>query len=69
LLAASPIASVEACTCGVIHLNLGAMSLRFTREALEILHRTLAQATCSLELDAERRAYGLSLVAAPERLS
>lgn len=69
LLAASPIASVEACRCGVIHLHLGAMSLRFTRESLDVLHGTLARAACSLELDAQQRAFGLALVPAHEGMS
>ncbi|MEZ4384490.1 MAG: hypothetical protein R3A79_24390 [Nannocystaceae bacterium] len=36
-LAAAKIGNVDACSCGMIHLNLGATTLRFTPAAFEIL--------------------------------
>ncbi|MEM6291907.1 MAG: hypothetical protein AAGA54_11600 [Myxococcota bacterium] len=44
VVASSPIATVEACSCGVVHVHLGAVSMRFTEQSLEALQRTLTEA-------------------------
>ncbi|MEM6995379.1 MAG: hypothetical protein AAF721_33025 [Myxococcota bacterium] len=50
LLAASQIATVEGCDCGVVHLHLGALTLRLTESSLNALQQTLAEACCELAL-------------------
>ncbi|MBX3185293.1 MAG: hypothetical protein KIT72_16520 [Polyangiaceae bacterium] len=42
--AESGMATVEACSCGTLHLNLGPLTLRLTREALTDLVGTLGYA-------------------------
>lgn len=44
VVAQSPLLTVEACGCGVMHLHFGALSLRLTGEALESVQRTIAEA-------------------------
>jgi hypothetical protein len=41
-LAANNVVSIDRCSCSTIHLNVGALSLRFTGEAFE----RLASAVC-----------------------
>ena len=48
LLASSNVATVEACSCGVVHVHLGPMTLRFTEASLHRLQSTLAQACAGL---------------------
>lgn len=43
LLAAAPGARVEACTCGLIHLSVGAVTLRLAPDACEQLTTVLAR--------------------------
>ncbi len=50
VIASSPILTVEACACGVVHLHFGPMSLRFTACSLDVLTRTLHEARERLEL-------------------
>jgi len=57
LLAAGPIASVEACDCGVVHVNLGAISFRFTHDGLDAFQRTLAQASCALTMQQHEESF------------
>jgi hypothetical protein len=47
-LAANSIATVEACSCSMIHLNLGATTVRFTREAFEGLADVVLAAAAEL---------------------
>lgn len=47
-LAAGPIATIEACSCSMIHLTLGATTVRFTREAFEGLADVVLAATAEL---------------------
>lgn len=42
--ASSTVASVDACSCGTMHLHLGALTLHMTEGAVEELQRTLSQA-------------------------
>ena len=44
VVARSSVVTVEACSCGVVHLHFGPLSLRFTRTSLDALQRSLAQA-------------------------
>jgi hypothetical protein len=43
-LAAAKIGNVDACSCGMIHLNLGATTLRFTPTAFELLGAMIDEA-------------------------
>lgn len=54
LLAQSPQARIEACSCGVIHVNTGAITLRLDPAACEALTTTLARAM--LEMAQQRAA-------------
>lgn len=54
LLAQSPQARIEACSCGIIHVNTGAITLRLAPEACEALTATLARAM--LEMARQREA-------------
>jgi hypothetical protein len=47
-LATNSIATVEACSCSMIHLNLGATTVRFTREAFEGLTDVVLAAAAEL---------------------
>ncbi len=44
VVAQSSILTVEACSCGVLHLHFGALSLRFTQESLEAVRQTISEA-------------------------
>lgn len=44
VVAQSPILTVEACACGVMHLHFGPVSMRFTAEGLESVRRTISEA-------------------------
>ena len=44
VVAESPILTIEACGCGVMHLHFGPISMRFTEESLETVQRTISQA-------------------------
>lgn len=44
VVAHGPILTVEACSCGVMHLHFGPVSMRFTEETLHEVHRTIGQA-------------------------
>lgn len=44
VVAESPILTIESCSCGVMHLHFGPVSMRFTEEGLHHVHRTIAQA-------------------------
>ena len=44
VVAHSAVATVESCSCGVVHLHLGPVSLRFTHSSLQMLQRTLSEA-------------------------
>lgn len=71
VLSSSPIAQVEGCPCGVIHVNLGPFSFRVTEEALEVLSETLVRACESLALEHERHRIHAAMRGArtPEALS
>ncbi len=40
----SPLLTIEACACGVMHLHFGPLSMRFTQGGLEDIHRSIAEA-------------------------
>lgn len=40
----SPILTIEACACGVMHLHFGPVSMRFTQAGLEDIHRSITEA-------------------------
>ncbi|MCA9659976.1 MAG: hypothetical protein KC486_16650 [Myxococcales bacterium] len=61
-LAAAKIGNVDACSCGMIHLNLGATTLRFTPTAFELLGAMIDEAR------RERAAADDPLIAAPREL-
>lgn len=44
VVAQSPILTIEACACGVMHLHFGPVSMRFTEESLESVRRTISEA-------------------------
>lgn len=44
LLAAAPGARVEACSCGLIHLSIGVLTLRLAPDACEQLTTVMARA-------------------------
>jgi hypothetical protein len=44
VVAESPILTIESCSCGVMHLHFGPVSMRFTEAGLHDVHRTIAQA-------------------------
>jgi hypothetical protein len=46
-LSEGPIASVDACGCGVLHLQIGALTLRLAPEAIASLLATLGSATAA----------------------
>jgi hypothetical protein len=50
ILAQGSIATVEACDCGVVHVHVGAVSLRLTRTAFESLTAALVEANDRLLL-------------------
>jgi hypothetical protein len=45
--AEGPIATVDACGCGVLHLQLGALTLRLAPEAIASLQETLSEAAAT----------------------
>lgn len=61
VLARGPVATVEACDCGVVHLHLGAVTLRFTESTLNMLQRTLTDACCELMLQGNSPVEALSI--------
>lgn len=61
VLASSPIATAEACSCGVVHLHMGAISLRFTESSLHMLQRVITDACCELLVAGEASGEALSL--------
>ena len=52
LIAAGECCSIEECTCGTIHLTLGALTLRVPREAIESIWVTIGAAIRRLEGEA-----------------
>jgi hypothetical protein len=60
-LAHGPVASVEVCTCGTLHLRLGALTMRFSPEALASVRATLGAAT-----EAYAARFGRALSDGPE---
>ena len=44
VVAESPILTIESCSCGVMHLHFGPVSMRFTEAGLHDVHRTIAEA-------------------------
>lgn len=56
VLASSPLCQVNACPgCGVVHLHLPSMTLRFEPAAFHEVARLMAQASCALSGDAAAR--------------
>lgn len=47
-LATSPIITIDACSCAMIHLNVGATTVRFTPEAFEGLSALILEAVAEL---------------------
>jgi hypothetical protein len=47
-LAAGPIATIESCSCSMIHLTVGATTIRFTRDAFEGLADVVLAAAAEL---------------------
>jgi hypothetical protein len=41
---------VEACSCGALHLSVGAMTLRLDREAAEDIAQALVDAVAAIQL-------------------
>jgi hypothetical protein len=58
-LARSPICKVDACSCGLIHVTTGAVTLRFKAEAFEEFAATMTEARWRRPTQAAR---GLRLV-------
>lgn len=50
LLARGPFAQVERCTCGAVHLTVGAVTLRLAPEALVELAQLVGDAACELAM-------------------
>lgn len=50
LLARGVNSAVERCACGVLHVTVGALTMRFTREAAAELAQTLEEALGQLQL-------------------
>lgn len=46
----SPILTIEACACGVMHLHFGAVSMRFTEGGLEDIHRSITEALLRVQV-------------------
>jgi len=42
--ASGAVASVDVCSCGTMHLHIGALTLHLTEGAVDVLQQTLAQA-------------------------
>lgn len=53
-LAHGPICSIDVCSCGSLHLTLGALTLRFEPSAGESLWATLGEALAELHSRRER---------------
>lgn len=47
-LATSPVVTIDACSCAMIHLNVGATTVRFTPEAFEGLSTLILEAVAEL---------------------
>ena len=45
----SPILTIEACACGVMHLHFGPVSMRFTEQGLEDIHRSITEALLQVQ--------------------
>lgn len=48
-LAATPVVSIDACSCGTIQVHLGALTLRFTPEGLSEVARGINEALVEFE--------------------
>lgn len=44
LIAQGPVCTVEECSCGVLHVTLGALTIRLQREAVGSIFETLGEA-------------------------
>ncbi len=55
--ARSSVAAVDACSCGTVHLHIGAATLHLTSDALRTLSRTLIEATVAIERDKAPRPW------------
>ena len=61
-LARSSVASVEVCDdCGVVHLHVGAVTLRLTRASIQDLQRVVTEACCELLRADEQPALALAM--------
>ena len=47
-LATSPMVTIDACSCAMIHLNVGATTVRFTPDAFEGLSTVILEAVAEL---------------------
>lgn len=54
-LAASPVVSIDACSCGAIQVHLGALTLRFTPEGLSEVARGINEALVTFETARARK--------------
>ncbi|MGH1340403.1 MAG: hypothetical protein ACRBN8_02540 [Nannocystales bacterium] len=52
VVAESPILTIEACGCGVMHLHFGPVSMRFTQGGLEDIHRSITEALIRVQAPA-----------------
>ena len=59
-LATSPVVTIDACGCSMIHLNIGATTVRFTPEAFEGLSTLILEAVAELAARPRREADVLS---------
>lgn len=50
LLARGPFALIEQCSCGAVHLTIGAVTLRLAPEALAELAQVVGDAACELAM-------------------
>ncbi len=44
VIAQGPVCTVEQCTCGVLHVTLGALTIRLQMEVVASIHETLGEA-------------------------
>ena len=49
LVAGGPISQADACTCGILHVTIGALTLRLAAEAVVSLAETLGEAARHIE--------------------
>lgn len=54
ILASNDFAQVERCSCGAVHLTIGALTLRLQPSSIAPLAETLADAATALVLDRPR---------------